>query len=271
MVSFPHLKVQWILFITILKVSAADAGFSSSASSFLEEAPGSEDWRLKPLTSKLDGSLASPEIGNSSVYSDRASVGPLEVVQYHPYNPTMPHKVIALKLTDACHLMPESFRSLLSPSTEYFFVIDRPLAFEGEKILFRPHYWMYRGLTGPFNKNEMAAVNIFEEEKQLLAGSFSAHVHDYVCSPNNMPLPTLKLGEGVPEESHILYSLITTGARQAATVHWIPQLDQWNILSEVAFEGDESRLSNYEALRECILAILGESETASCIDALIRA
>lgn len=271
MISFTHLKVLWILFVTILKVSAADAGSSSSASSCLEEAPGSEDWRLKPLTSKLDGSLASPEIGNSSVYSDKAGVGPLEVVHYHPYNPTMPHKVIALKLNDVSHLMPESFRSSLSPSTEYFFVIDRPLAFDGEKILLRPHYWMYRGLTGPFNKNETATVNIFEEEKQLLAGSFSAHVHDYVCSPSNMPLPTLKLGEGVPEESHMLYSLVTTGARQAATVHWIPQLDQWNVLSEIAFDGDGRRLRNYGDLREFILAILGESEATLSLDALLRA
>lgn len=210
MISYRRLFFFLFLSLPIFKLAAADGGCAASETSCFEEAPCSEGWRSKPLEVKPDGSIASHEILNSAVYSDKAGVGPLEVIHYHPYNPTMPHKVIALKLSNASHLMPESFRSSLSPSTEYFFVIDRPLVFDKEKILLRPHYWMYRGLAGKFNKNERAVVNVIEDDKPVLSGIFPVHVHDYVCSPSNMPLPSLKLGEDAPDESHMLYSLVTS-------------------------------------------------------------
>ncbi len=170
-------------------------------------------------------SLRTPTIETNTAYPQAK---PLNVVQIHPYNP---------ELTPSISIRVPHMGSLLESTegAEKYIVINRPMDGSGP-LLLRPHYWVARNAPQGLNVQSGVTVIDFAGNK-LLDGSHNVHVHDHICSPNNMGL-TLSMNEN---DSHLLYSLVEHNGAQALTCHWIPTSDQWEKIWNSEFSNPASK------------------------------
>ena len=178
-------------------------------------------------------SLGTPTIATSAVYTE---VKPLSTVQIHPYNPELTPS-ISIRVP---HMGSEL---LASEGAEKYIVINRPVDGSGP-LLLRPHYWVARNAPQGLNVEAKATVIDFAGNK-LLDGSHNVHVHDRVCSPNNMGI-RLAMEAG---NSHLLYSLVEHNGAQALTCHWIPTSEQWEKIWNSEFSNPSSENINELMIR----------------------
>lgn len=152
----------------------------------------------KQLTNHTNGSISTSDINVSYIYPNSL---PLDVVYIHEYNPII-DKIIAINCNN-CYI-----------------IIDKPI---GNNLLLRPHYYFGRNLSGNNKISVIATVNdIYNNNIILTKDNYQIHIHDNVCSPNNMQL---NLGV-LNNKSYLLSSII----EDIITYHFIPMEDQWSFI-----------------------------------------